>query len=103
MPFEKGKSGNPSGRPKEAPEVRELARQHTKEAIERLVFWLKSDNPKASVTAAMALLDRGFGRAHQSVEITGEVTNFVVRAPEPAINSEQWQNQNVPAAIRSVQ
>jgi hypothetical protein len=33
----KGQSGNKAGRPKEVGHVRELARQHTEEAIETLV------------------------------------------------------------------
>jgi len=68
--FEKGKSGNPRGRPKEYADLKVLARKHTKEAVERLVFWMKSSDPQASVRAANALLDRGYGKAPQS--FTGE-------------------------------
>ena len=67
MPFEKGKSGNPGGRPKENDEVKKLARQHTEAAIERLKFWMYSDNPRASVSAAQALLDRGHGKPVQAI------------------------------------
>jgi hypothetical protein len=67
MPFEKGQSGNPSGRPKENAEVKALAREHAEEAISRLADWVRSDNPKASVSAAIALLDRGFGKPAQSI------------------------------------
>lgn len=70
MPFVKGQSGNPGGRPKEDLEVRRLARAQTKAAIKRLVYWMKSENPKASVTACMALLDRGYGKPAQSVDLT---------------------------------
>ena len=35
-PFRKGQSGNPGGRPKVVAEVKELAREHTAEAIETL-------------------------------------------------------------------
>jgi hypothetical protein len=69
--FEKGRSGNPGGRPKESHDVKELAQQHGPEAIERLVEWMKSENPKASVSAAQALLDRGFGKAAQPLEHSG--------------------------------
>jgi hypothetical protein len=68
--FQKGRSGNPGGRPKEAHDVKALARTHTTAAVDRLAFWLMSDNPKASVSAAVALLDRGWGRAPQA--LTGE-------------------------------
>lgn len=69
--FKKGQSGNPGGRPKDVGEVKDLARKHTKDAVERLVHWLHSDNPKASVSAASVLLDRGWGKAAQSVAHTG--------------------------------
>jgi hypothetical protein len=70
MAFQPGQSGNPGGRPKDDDETREvkaLARQHSKAALLRLVEWMASDNPKASVTACNALLDRGFGKPAQSL------------------------------------
>lgn len=70
MKFQKGQSGNPGGRPKEIADVRELARQHTKAAIEKLAEWMGSDNPKASVAACVALLNRGHGMPAQSVTTT---------------------------------
>jgi hypothetical protein len=70
--FEKGKSGNPGGRPKEALAARDLARAHTPEAIERLVFWMRSDNAKASVSASVGLINRGWGMPRQELEHLGE-------------------------------
>jgi hypothetical protein len=60
-------SGNPNGRPTVAAEVRELARQHGPEAIEKLVFWMRSSDPQSSITAAKILLDRGYGKAAQPI------------------------------------
>jgi hypothetical protein len=72
MTWRKGESGNPGGRVGVPAEVRELARAHTKDAIDRLAHWLKSDNPAASVAAANALLDRGYGKPAQVVNLSVE-------------------------------
>lgn len=71
MPFIKGQSGNPGGRPKEDAEVRELARQYSSEALNRLLDWMRADNPKASVSACQAILDRAYGKPGQAVQHTG--------------------------------
>jgi hypothetical protein len=65
--FKKGQSGNPLGRPKKDNEVQRLARARSKEAIERLTFWMRSDDPKASVAASIAILNRAFGRPAQAL------------------------------------
>ena len=72
MPFEKGKSGNPGGRPKEVAEVRELAKKHGPAAIERLKTLMNSENERTAVAACEALLNRGYGRPAQSVTLAGE-------------------------------
>ena len=71
-PFEKGVSGNPGGRPKESEDLKALARSYTTEAVERLAYWLRSDNPKASVAAASILLDRAYGKATQALSVEGD-------------------------------
>jgi thioredoxin reductase len=85
MAFKKGQSGNPGGRPKVVAEVKELARKPTGKAIETLVSIMTNPKaaPAARVSAANALLDRGYGKPPR--HITGaDGPSFVVRLPEPA-------------------
>jgi len=69
MKFEKGQSGNPGGRPKADARVRDLAQAQTENAIAALVRVLEDKKaPAASrVSAAVALLDRGWGKPAQTI------------------------------------
>jgi hypothetical protein len=69
MPFVPGQSGNPNGRPKVDFEVRQLAREYGREAIEKLAAIMRGDNPSLARAACEALLDRGFGKPVQSVGV----------------------------------
>lgn len=71
MAFKKGESGNPGGRPKENDELKALAREYTAEAIERIAFWMRTEEARTSLAAAMALLDRGYGKPTQATEVSG--------------------------------
>jgi hypothetical protein len=59
--FQPGRSGCPGGRPRQ--DVTELARAHTTDAIRALVAALS--NPRERVPAAVALLDRAWGKPLQ--------------------------------------
>ena len=70
MKFKPGQSGNPGGRPKVVGELQELARRHSPEVIEELArLALRAKSETARISAARELLDRGFGRARQSMEV----------------------------------
>ncbi len=78
MPFKKGESGNPGGRPKEDAEIKELARQHGSAAIEKLAEHLNGEDAKLAQAAAIALLDRGFGKPHQTSTVDGDLGITVI-------------------------
>ena len=67
MPFVKGQSGNPGGRPKENAEIKALAREHGPQAITKLAELMGGSDPRVSVAAAQALLDRGYGKPTQTI------------------------------------
>lgn len=79
--FKKGESGNPKGRPKyllaDGRSLAELARTHTETAIEALVTVLgsKEETGSARVSAATAILDRGWGRPKQEIDLGEETTD----------------------------
>ena len=67
-PFQKGQSGNPSGRSKHTHTISQLAKAYTEEAIEKLAEIMRTGKTEqAQVRAAEALLDRGWGRAPQHI------------------------------------
>lgn len=72
--FVKGTAAaNPGGRPKSNHKIAELARQHTELALKTLAeICGDEDAPhSARVSAASALLDRGWGKPPQAMEVSG--------------------------------
>jgi hypothetical protein len=71
-PFARGASGNPGGRSRAARDIQELAREHGPAAIATLAAALKSRSERVRVAAAAILLDRGYGRAPQTIVTEGQ-------------------------------
>jgi hypothetical protein len=67
--WQAGQSGNPKGAPKRSNgrTLQELAREHTEEALKTLVVAMRFKGPQ-QVPAAIAVLDRGWGRPAQRIE-----------------------------------
>jgi|SRR6266576_352471 hypothetical protein len=103
MPFQKGQSGNPGGRPKILADVRELARAHTASAMKALVQIVEDEGapPAARVAAANSLLDRGYGKPEAKIDANIS-RHAVIRAPEPCASVEEWQAKYAPEFAKAV-
>jgi len=60
--FQKGKSGNPGGRPQVRGEVRELAQSKAPRAFKRLIELMESKDQRVAMAASNAVLDRAYGK-----------------------------------------
>jgi HEAT repeat protein len=77
MPFAEGNNANPGGRPKgsKGTHAARLARNHDEAAIDVLVALLKSENETVRGNAANSILDRGYGKPKEFVELSGDEDN----------------------------
>lgn len=85
-------------------EIKSLARAHTQSALNVLASIMNEPSAPhaARVTAAQALLDRGWGKAVQAVEVSGELTSKVIRSPIVAKTQEEWAVEHVPSHMNGV-
>ena len=100
--FKPGQSGNPGGRPRGLSEVIGLARRHTADAIRVLceVASQTGAHPSARVAAAVALLERGWGKPAQPVEADVRMQqSWVVRAPAPVADVDDWFKKYAPPEV----
>ena len=88
--FRPGQSGNPNGRPRVLADVQNAARDYSTAAIETLARIMR--NPKAPaaarISAACALLDRGYGKTSQAIETTNPNAVYVIS--DRPMTEEEW-------------
>jgi hypothetical protein len=72
MPFKKGQSGNPSGRPKVVLDIQTRVRAQTKANIDRMIACRDQDDDRQlALRAAIALHEIAWGKPNQAVAMTG--------------------------------
>lgn len=76
-PFEKGKSGNPNGRPKMDDETKSILKAAAPDAARLMVKMMNDPNiqPKLRMQAAEVVMDRVYGKATQPIE--GSMDNHI--------------------------
>ena len=71
-------------------DVQNAAREHSTEAIETLARIMRDPKtpPAARISAACALLDRGYGKPSQAIEATNPNVTYVVS--DKPMTEEEW-------------
>ena len=71
--FKPGQSGNPNGRPKIPPELREAAKSAAPEALQVAIDLMRNPavEPADRLRAVSIVLDRAYGKPVQATEISG--------------------------------
>jgi len=104
MAFEKGKSGNPNGRPKvllpDGRSLSDIAKAHTAKAIETLVEIMEDEDAphSAKVSAINSILDRGWGRPAQSIQVGGDPDGVPVQVQQVTDAANAFKSRLVQAA-----
>lgn len=92
--FKKGSSGNPNGRPKKIPELKELLanvlgdEKDGKTAAEAILMGLRAKAIKGDVRAAELLLDRAYGKVKQDLDMAMNLTEVIMPKPPSKTGSE---------------
>lgn len=76
-PFQPGQSGNKGGRPKKTEEERtleQMCKDKTPDALATILEIMSNGvNERARLAAGQYIIDRGWGKAKESVELSGTV------------------------------
>lgn len=85
--WKKGQSGNPKGRPKKLPDLKELLisvlgdTKEGKTAMEAVLLSIRAKALKGDTRAAELLLDRAYGKPKQETDIMTTFTQVIMPLP----------------------
>lgn len=85
--WKKGQSGNPKGRPKKLPDLKELLinvlgdTKEGKSAMEAVLMAIRAKALKGDTRAAELLLDRAYGKPKQETDIMTTFTHVIMPLP----------------------
>lgn len=99
MPYAKGQSGNPTGRPKVNSEIKALVLKNTVPAVKCILEIMRTaEDDKTRLAAAIEILNRAYGKPSQSVEVSGETRTYVIAVPiKTDMEGIAWESQYNPA------
>jgi len=103
--WKKGQSGNPKGRPKKLPDLKEVlinVLAETKEgrsALEAVLMTMRAKALKGDTRAAELLLDRAYGKAKQENDVLATFTQVIMPLPpaEEVIEIQQGTQHRIQA------
>jgi hypothetical protein len=92
-PFQPGQTGNKGGRPKKTDEERTLeamCKDKTPEALSTILEIMgRGQQERARLAAAQYVIDRGWGKAKESVELSGTVALSIAEQIKQAHESRK--------------
>jgi len=96
--FKKGESGNPKGRPK-LPSMKAILEsvlgdtKDGKTACEAIMMAMRNKAIKGDVRCAEFIIDRAYGKAKESIEVTGS-TNVVIMPKAPGEEADNDESED---------
>lgn len=85
--WQKGVSPNPGGRPKAIKPIKELARENSLEAMQKIVKLMEDSDPRVALAAAIHVLDRAWGKPEQKADV--EMVHRFAQVPQ-VMSKEDW-------------